>query len=57
MTKQFRIRKYIRNKYKIKDIDLDWFIMQKYALGHVPTRLELFKLEYPIYRFMNINKL
>lgn len=45
MSKQFRIRKYLRNKYNISDNDLDWYMMQKHHLDHKPTREELFKLE------------
>lgn len=44
--KQIRIRKYLRNKYKMNDEELDIFIIMKHHLNHKPTREELFKLEY-----------
>jgi len=45
MTKQFRIRKYLRNKYKVSDNNLDILMIQKYKLDHKPSRVELLKLE------------
>ena len=48
VTKQFRIRKYLRNKYNVSDNDLDYTIMRYHHLDHKPTREEMFKLEKPL---------
>ena len=40
-----RIRKFLRNKYKVSDCNLDLFMMTKWHLDHIPTRQELINLE------------
>ena len=49
MNKQFRFRKYFRNKYKMTDNELNEYMIMKHHLDHYPTRVDFVFLEPPIY--------
>ena len=50
VTKQTRIRKLLRKKYKMNDNDLNTYMIMKHHLDHIPSRDELINLEFKMIR-------